>query len=655
MSNGLATMDFFGQQDAARKRSRLLVFLYAFSVLLICSIIGGGVWVVYAMQTGEKAPVHPVLVALVAAIITGLVIGGGSLYRIAQLRGGGSTVASALGGKRISADTTDPDERRVLNVVEEMAIASGVPVPPVYLLEKETGINAFAAGYSPGDAVIGVTRGCIAGLTRDELQGVIAHEFSHILNGDMRLNIRMIGLINGIILLSLAGHLVFRAAIYAPRGRSSKDNGAGLLALLALGLLLLVVGSIGSFMGRVIQAAVSRQREFLADAAAVQFTRNPEGIGNALRRLGGVSGRGRLKSAHAEEANHMLFGEGIRSSFGSALASHPPLHKRIKAVLPGWDGSMLAPVVDLKQRDIKKHGTPAQRIDRAAAAKRASTEKSAMVAEILPLLAMAGNPAPAHVEHARRIIQAIPARLKDAARDPYGSRAVVYALLLDGRDDVRSRQLDHLRTHGDAPVVHLVEELARQTVALDRHLRLPLLDMTLGALADLSDQQHDRFRSNLSALVEADNQLDLFEWVTLKLIEKHLDERFEGDVRLTTQYYALGRLERELSVLLSTMAHAGHPEDAEAARKAFDLGARSLKGDGLDLLGQDECGLIPLESALETLNSVALRLKRDVLQAAALCAASDRTITADEAELLRAIGDMLGVPTPPLLPGQKLA
>jgi Zn-dependent protease with chaperone function len=651
MQTASTTMDFFGQQDAARKRSRLLVWLYALSVLAICTTIGIAAWVAAEVSADPESSINPIPVALTAAVVTALVIGGGSLYRIAQLRGGGSTVASSLGGRPISAETRDPDERRVLNVVEEMAIASGVPVPPVYLLSQETSINAFAAGYSPGDAVIGVTRGCIAGLTRDELQGVIAHEFSHILNGDMRLNIRMIGLINGIVLLSLAGHMVLRSAFYAPRSTRSKNNGA--VPMLAIGVVLLIVGSIGSLMGRVIQAAVSRQREFLADAAAVQFTRNPEGIGNALRRLGGASGRGKMKSAFAEEANHMLFGEGVRSSFGSALASHPPLPKRIRKVLPGWDGSMLEPVVDVARRDASKQDAAAQRIDRASAAKGAAAEKTKVAFDLLPMLALAGTASPAHIEHARRVIQAIPQELKDAARDPYGSRAVVYALLLDARPDVRERQLQHLADHGDAPVVHLVTDMALRAVGLDRHLRMPLLDMTLGALAELSPQQHDRFRANLNALVQADQELDLFEWVTLKLVERHLDERFRPENRPTTQYYALTRLQAELSMLLSTMAHAGHT-DKDQASKAFELAARALKVDGVELRPRQDCGLPQFEAALDTLCTVAPPLKHEILKAGAICAGFDRTITPDEAELLRAIAAMLGVPTPPLLPGQRL-
>lgn len=644
-------MDFFGEQDAARKRTRQLVLLYGLAVLLMCGVVAGVTGLVFgASNNGEPAAIF--VPAAIAAIVTGLIIAGGSAYRIAQLRGGGSSVALALGGKRIAPDSTDPHERRVLNVVEEMAIASGVPVPPVYMLGQETAINAFAAGYSTGDAVIGVTHGCVVGLTRDELQGVMAHEFSHILNGDMRLNIRMIGLINGIVLLSLMGHMVMRSALYAPRGRGKNDS---TLPLLVIGVVLLIVGSLGSVMGRFIQAAVSRQREFLADAAAVQFTRNPDGIANALRRIGGATGRGRLKSAHAEEANHMLFGEGIRASslFGSALASHPPLPKRIRAINPSWDGTMLEPIVDATRERIEREGTPADRINKHLRDRLDSQKQPDAVLELLPLLALAGNATPAHLEHARRVLSAIPKPLKDAAHDIYGARAVVYCLLLDSRPQYLNRQMDILRSKGGSGIAKLVEDLRPLALPLDRHLRLPLLDMTLGTLAELSAQQHREFRANVRALVDADEQLDLFEWVSLKVLEHHLDERFEESSRPITQYYSLAKLGEPIGVLLSTMVHAG-TEQPEHAAKAFGLAARPLKIEGIRFIPRPDCTLASLESALDVLRTVAPRLKQEVFKACAIAAGSDRVITPDEAELLRAIGDILGVPTPPLLPGQRL-
>src|SRR5262249_2273093 len=195
-----------------------------------------------------------------------------------------------------------PDLRKLLNVVEEMSIASGVPMPEVYLMPDEKGINAFAAGTAPDNAVIGVTEGCVRHLKRDELQGVIGHEFSHILNGDMRLNMRLIGVVFGLLCIMLVGRVMLDAFIRggSPRSSSARNANPPPIFLLAIGLI--VIGWPGAFFGRLIQAAVSRQREFLADASAVQFTRNPLGLAGALKKIGGLAYGSRLDSAHAAEA-----------------------------------------------------------------------------------------------------------------------------------------------------------------------------------------------------------------------------------------------------------------------------------------------------------------------------------------------------------------
>ncbi|NRA57365.1 MAG: M48 family metallopeptidase, partial [Phycisphaerales bacterium] len=338
----LQTMDFFGRQDSARKRTHLLVALYIAAVVLTCLAVAALAIIAGLILHDDQAGRGPDPVALLmfgggGAAAAALLIAGGTAYRISELRGGGASVALSLGGRPIDPSTRDEDERRVLNVVEEMAIASGVPVPPVYMLEQEGSINAFAAGYSPGDAVIGVTKGCVHGLSRDELQGVMAHEFSHILNGDMRLNVRLIGILGGIVLLSLAGYTLMRATFYGSIGRS-KDNKA-VPIILVVGVGLIIIGGIGSMFARLIQAAVSRQREFLADASAVQFTRNPDGIGDALRRIAGGSSRSVIRNAHSREMSHLFFGNAVKQSsfFGSVLASHPPLKQRIRRVLPKWD------------------------------------------------------------------------------------------------------------------------------------------------------------------------------------------------------------------------------------------------------------------------------------------------------------------------------
>jgi len=327
-------MEFFANQDKARKRTKVLVIYFVIAVAcIIASVYFANLLIFYGAQLQNPGALSPELILwrpllfLYSVLGTIGVVGLGSLYKTATLAKGGSIVAELLGGQLVELNTPDPDERQLRNVIEEMAIAAGVPVPRIYVLDGEKGINAFAAGHAPGDAVIGVTRGCMTLLDRDELQGVIGHEFSHILNGDMRLNLRVMGLLYGILCLAVIGQML----IYS-RGRGGKGKNP----LVLLGLALIVIGAIGVFFGRLIQAAISRQREFLADASSVQFTRNPAGLSGALQKIGGVGSR--VESANAGEASHMFFGNGLGKPFLGMLATHPPLKDRIRAIDPGWDG-----------------------------------------------------------------------------------------------------------------------------------------------------------------------------------------------------------------------------------------------------------------------------------------------------------------------------
>lgn len=642
------TMDFFEHQDRAKKNSRRFVLMYIIAVMLICITIAGIAGLIAWFAGDAPSETRSQLVLLVSGIaagITALIIVSGSVHRISELRGGGSSVALSLGGRQIDSSSKDPDERRLLNVVEEMAIASGVPVPPVYLMPSERGINAFAAGYTPGDAVIGVTKGCITGLSRDELQGVMAHEFSHILNGDMRLNIRLIGLLNGIVLISLIGHIVFQTT---PRYSRGKEGFALQVSWISLAVLLIVIGSIGALAARIIQSSISRQREFLADASAVQFTRNPSGIANALRRIGGGARKARVKHPRAQEAGHMFFGEAIRASsmLRSTLASHPPLEQRIKRIDPSWDGTMLVPLVS------EHEGAPKTNQERLGSL--IPDIGIGQAAALLPMLSLSGTMTPAHIEHARTLINAIPQPLRDAAHDTYSGRAVVYALLLDRKDaQIHQSQIRYLQANGDPVIAQLVEKLSTSAATMKPELRLPLLDMTLGSLAHLSNQQHRSFRANVKALIKMDQSIDLFEWVTMGVLTRHLDERFGNTTKPIVQYYSLGKLGEEISMLLSVLAHAGAEDEYEAG-EAFLMGEGSLRGVDARLIAKSQSNLGMLDESLKALASCSGKLKRNLLKACALVVGADHEITTPEAELLRAVADALGVPTPPLLPGQKL-
>lgn len=568
-----------------------------------------------------------------------LFVGGASAYRISSLQGGGQVVASSLGGRPLQQSTTDRDERRLLNVVEEMAIASGVPVPPVFLLEEQ-GINAFAAGYSPQDAVIGVTRGCVQSLSRDELQGVIAHEFSHVLNGDMRMNIRLIGIIYGIMAIGFIGWQIFRIAIYSGGGRrSGKDSNP--LPLIAIGGGLIAIGAVGTFFGNWIKASFSRQREFLADASAVQFTRNPDGIAGALMQIGASPAHGEIKNPAAPEFSHMYFATGVTTMLSGIFATHPPLEKRILRIEPRWDGKF----PNQRQTRMSPDDTADSRADKTDARKK----EVAKAVTILAGVEAIGQPTPSHLALAHQLISEIPDTLKEAARNPYGARAVVYALLLNQESQVRQQQLAQLKQFAERGLAEMTAAVATEVTRLNPQHRLPLVEMTLGALKLLSTTQYNNFMANLDVLVKADNKIELFEWVVVRVVHHHLGP----PQRSRPKYHSLEKLSAQCNMLLSCLAWAGHVDPAKV-QSAFDAGAEVINIPGLALIPRDRIKLTELGRALDILDSVEMGLKKTLIRACAECIIADKQVTASEAELMRGIAESFGCPMPPLLPGQSL-
>jgi Zn-dependent protease with chaperone function len=676
-------MNFFEQQDKARKRTGLLVLLFALAVIgiiiaLYFLALGAYGYSNDMFATGGWSeiplPTHLGL-AVVVALFTIVIVGGGTGYKLMQLRAGGHTVAESLGGRPLTRDTADLTEKKVLNVVEEMAIASGTPVPPVYMMDREGGINAFAAGYSPNDAVIGVTRGCAERLSRDELQGVIAHEFSHILNGDMRMNIRLIGILHGILIIGIIGYYVLRVSFYSGAGArrsSSSDKKGGAVPILAIALGLMLVGFIGSFFGSLIKAAVSRQREYLADASAVQFTRQPEGIGGALKKIGGYSRGSKLLNPNAPQASHMFFGEGVSLGFTSLFATHPPLKKRISAVLPNWDGEFprnvekpaIEPTDRREQREqlkarrqemlegilvggaIAGTGRGGRRGGPQAQTRQAATPQPSLLSQI-------GAPSEEHVEYARELIASLPELVQQAAGEPFGARAVVYCLLFNRDRAAREQQIARVADHADPAVRKVVEKLLPEIESLDLKLRLTLLDLALPSLRNLSQTQYRAFMENVQALVRADEKIDLFEWSLQRILRKHLVPQFEGRKRKQVRHYALNRLRDECAILLTTLAHLG-TRDEEQALQAFQLGAKELRLSGLEMRSRGDVGLRALDAALDELSTVAPKLKEGLIRACAVCVVADREVTVAEAEALRAVADVLDCPMPPLLPGQTI-
>jgi Zn-dependent protease with chaperone function len=518
-------MDFFESQDHARKQTGRLVSLFGLAVVAIaCTLYA--VAVVATGYRGNDARTGAVVMELVwfdpelmvtVALATLLLVGGGSLYKIAQLRsGGGRFVAESLGGRLLHGDTTDPLERRIMNVVEEMAIAAGTTVPPVYLMDKEPGINAFAAGFSPSDAVVAVTRGCAETLTRDEFQGVVAHEFSHILNGDMRLNIRLMGILHGVLIIGMLGYFVMRSSLFAGHSRRSDRGNAGMV-LLFVGVALAVIGFLGTFFGNMIKATVSRQREFLADASAVQFTRNADGIAGALKKIGGFESGSKLENPNAPEVSHAFFASGLAAGLSSVFSTHPPLQERIGRLDPAWQPT--AP---------SEASVGSARLGGVRAGFAGEPTPDAAPAPLADAMRHVGKPTPAHVSYAAGLVGRMPAAVSAAAHEPYSARALVYALLVSQDPGVRTRQLVELERRIDRTLHAEVKALLPSVDQLSRSARLPVVDVSLPALLELTPVQYQEFAGVVPVLMAADDTLDLFEWTLQRVLLTHLAPAFDS-------------------------------------------------------------------------------------------------------------------------------
>ncbi|MDP8225050.1 MAG: M48 family metallopeptidase [Candidatus Lernaella stagnicola] len=625
-------MNFFDHQERARKRTIWLLLLFLLAVaLIVVAVYFLTMFVFFMSDTSDQAELvpwwDPVVFAIVAAAVIGLVALA-SLYKTTSLRGGGEKVAEMLGGRRVPQNTTNRHERRLLNVVEEMAIAAGTPVPPAYVLDDEAGINAFAAGHSPNDAVVAVTRGTLEQLNREELQGVIGHEFSHILNGDMRLNIKLIGIVFGILVLGIIGVHMLHSMRF-----SRRNKGAGAIMLLGLGLLL--IGYIGTFIGRVIQAAVSRQREFLADASSVQFTRNPDGIAGALKKIGGIGSA--IETPEARQASHMFFGEDRKPWLSFILATHPPLADRISRI-----------DADFKAMDAKPAAASSGPTAGFEAAVSGFGPGAPTAVKPEDIVTQVGTVREAQVAIAVALVRGIPTDLRSQCETPRGAQQVIFALLLDDDADEREKQLRILTKAEDEKFSRDVAARHLQTADLSKAQRLPLADLALPALRELDVPALSSFTHTLEQLVMADGKLALNEFSLHWLVTHRLSQAKGGAPSMS--YRSLKPLRNEVAALLRAIAQAGQADDPPAAEVAFAKGAARLAnfplatpefavGAGFDFGA--------LGTALMRLSRAFPKVKETVLDAAAHCALADEKITMQEAELLRLISFSLDCPLPP--------
>ncbi|HTR40943.1 MAG TPA: M48 family metallopeptidase [Pseudomonadales bacterium] len=651
-------MDFFELQAQAHRRTKWLVIYFVMAVVAMIASIYLCIMLILsaATQTNhhhryydssqQQVSFWDSQIFFGVTICTLAIVGFGSLYKTSALASGGSAVSEMMGGRLINTNTNDLDERKLLNVVEEMSIASGVPMPQVYVMDEENGINAFAAGHKPGDATVTVTRGCMKLLTRDELQGVIGHEFSHILNGDMRLNLRLIGIIFGILCLTVIGRILLQTGRGGDRGKNP---------LPVVGIVLIIIGFVGVFFGRLIQAAVSRQREFLADASSVQFTRNPGGITGALKKIGGLGTMGsRLNHAHAEELSHMFFGNGISEAWIGLMETHPPLADRIRAFEPTFDGNF-----PMERYDDYVEPEEAPKAKRApmpnifgtvlGGAVLADGAKPPVIKThtVLPNL---GNPTPLHLKYAEQLRDALPDTIRAAAHEPLDATALIYAMILSSDDARRSQQLAGLEQCAGAAIRQKTEALYPDVSRAAAHARLPIINIALGALKQLTDSQYDTFSKTTDWLINSDGKVELFEFVLQKIVFHHLDSG-----KPVIQYYSVKPLASDCSVILSALANVSS-QDPNEIQKAFAAGASYLRAPAdidLPLLPSEQCDVKQIDAALNRLALAAPQIKKNVIDACVHVVGADGVVYEDEAELLRAVADTLDCPMPPLVSNES--
>ncbi|MFW1156605.1 M48 family metallopeptidase [Vibrio parahaemolyticus] len=613
-------MDFFHHQDTARQRTGLLVMLFTLAVLAITGLVSVMSIGIYFYFTGEPFTTQSIIsYCLLSFVGVLLAVSISSFIRLSELNAnGGRGVAESIGGKLISTDTSNAKHRQLLNVVEEMSIASGIPVPPVYVMAEEHGINAFAAGMSIDDAVIGVTQGALDAFSRDELQGVIAHEFSHILNGDMRLNTRLIGALFGITCIAHFGHLILDNSNSTRHvSRSSSDSNKGFAVIILIAIVCLVLGWLGTLFGNMIKAAISRQREFLADASAVQFTRNDQGIAGALKKIGSNVQGSTLHTKASDEMSHMMFGQSKLSGFSSLFATHPPLDERIRRIEPNWDG------IYAQHSHAQSTAFDNEQVSGFAVGGGSPASQSASPSEQLS-------------ETGQQLISQLPPELVDIAREPYSARFIAFALIFDGSDIQREMIKSYVPLASQSTLLPWLD------YDLPLHLRFPLLELALPALKSLSEAQKISLCKVLRELSETDNQYSLAEWCVINLLEKQLLTSF-GFIK---QHKTLKQLEESVFWLLRELAWVSHSQ-ADKAQRAYHC--------ALAHLGFPEVKLEPANSnwhlsraALELLLQLKPKDRRMFVKACRIAIESDGEITVAEGELYRVIACFLEVPEPPL-------
>ena len=648
-------MNFFEHQAKARKQSRWIIVGFLCVAVVITCVISALVYLLLASQGMLSGQYNGVQTSLLSVdlltanstllLSTSGIVGGlislSSLGKIVSLRSGGGKVARDMGATIVTPDTKDPLRRRLYNVVEEIALASGVPVPEVYVMENEPGINAFAAGYTPADAAIAVTQGTLEKLNRSELQGVVAHEFSHIFNGDMRINIKMMGVIFGIMVIALIGRKFMSASRY--RIGSSRDNNGN--AIIFIGLGLIAVGYIGLFFARWMKSALSRQREYLADASAVQFTRDPSSIAGALKKIAAYNHSSYLKTDN-EEVSHMLFGSGAKSLM---FATHPPLVERITRLERGFKESDISDLSEkLKKQEQREHVQAQRALEEQA--KRSNKKLEGGIFDVESMIDNIGNPAMERITAAAVLADSLSEGLSNAAHSLEWAPEVLFYCLLDSDPKLQEQQrLIVTQCMGDISDKKL-GFLLQENGVVEPSERLPLFDICFPTLKRRPTHEIEKILDTIEKMAMVDNKIDPFEYLLSSLVSKYLHEAYIPNRTKLHGKKKLSSCVDELTLVVSAIAthgqHGGETsEGLQKAQQAFRNGMESVGIKHKNLIFNDDWHN-KMTGALETLNKLSPSEKQKVISALAKTALDDQKLVTEEQEMLRVVCALINVPLP---------
>jgi len=649
-------MNFFEHQDRAHQNTRRLGWLYLLSLVCIVSAIYLALWLICRLILKANVGLLSLNMFLSVAVPTLLAIGSGTLFKLIKLRRGGAAVAEELGGRLVEPEQATVQEKQLLNIVAEMAIASGIPAPQVFVLDRETSINAFAAGNSPQKAAIGVTRGCLEALNRDELQGVIGHEFSHILNGDMRLNMKLIGLLHGILLIHILGRFVVR---YSPeisissesKSEKESDSGSSFFAIIAFGIALMAIGGVGYFFGRILQSAVSRQREFLADASAVQFTRNPDGLASALQKIESHANHARVSAPQAAAMSHLFFGESNTNWLSADwFSTHPPTRQRLQRLSIGARQVPAEAVVGNAIATVPASPTQSPQVavmgfaSNNSTSSIASNSAAALKSSSLPPLTSLSSTTVANTHVAQ-----LPESLQQATETLEGAIAIAQSLMLDCQNpSVRVQQEAWLQQTVPISLANLTLESGKILDTSNPRLRLPLLNSVIPVLQQAPASQLQQLFKVLQGLATADKRWSLTEFVIYTVLRHRLQPRVAQPAIAAVD--TLDPVWQDCLMVLAAMARVGHTEPDTVAF-AFRSGVYQLPGASTRELptAAPNGNFSHLKSSLERMSMLSPKLKQTVVSACSTIALQDKTVTLPESELLWAIATCLDSPLPSCL------